>query len=86
MKIFSGVETVIVIEIGNDWLKIVEGQVSPKSVTINDGCFLKLSEIKSPILEAIKDVLKDKKWDKQNRRENNLKKQNNRKTLCSKRS
>jgi Tfp pilus assembly PilM family ATPase/Tfp pilus assembly protein PilN len=66
MKIFSGVETVIVIEIGNDWLKIVEGKVSSKGVIINDGCFLKLSEIKNPVLDTITSIFKDKKWDKQN--------------------
>ncbi len=60
------IETVIVIEIGNDWLKIVEGKVSRKGVIINDGCFIKLSEIKSSVSDTINGIFKDKKWDKQN--------------------
>ncbi len=77
MKDFSGmfqtlvgmikkIETVIILEIGNDWLKIVEGKVSARGVVINDGCFIKLSEIKGSVSEAINGVLKDKKWDKRN--------------------
>ena len=66
MKTFLGIKTVLVIEIGNDWLKIVEGKVSNQGVIINDGCFVKLSEIKNSVLDTVNSVLKDKKWDKQN--------------------
>jgi len=66
MKTFLGIKTVLVIEIGNDWLKIVEGKVSNQDVIINDGCFVKLSEIKNSVLDTVNSILKEKKWDKQN--------------------
>ena len=58
-------KTVVVVEIGNDWLKIVEGRVAAGGVRIAKARFVKLSQIKESISDTISTIFNDLKLDKQ---------------------
>ena len=58
--------TVIVVEIGNDWLKIVEGKVVTGGIGTRGVHFVKLSEIKGSVSDALGRIFKDNKWSKHN--------------------
>ena len=52
------------IEIGNDWLKILEGKPLPSGVVITKAGFSKLASIKEPIGTALSTILKELRLNK----------------------
>lgn len=56
---------VVVVEIGNDWLKIIEYNPSYKGGCITKASFMKLVEIKEPVTEAIAKAFAHLKLNKQ---------------------
>lgn len=58
-------KSVVVVEIGNDWLKIIEGAPGPKEGSITKASFKKLVEIKEPVTVALAKIFKDLKLNKQ---------------------
>ena len=52
---------VVVVEIGNDWLKIAESRPSAKGWCITKAKFLRLADIKGPLKDAIIKVFKEMK-------------------------
>jgi Tfp pilus assembly PilM family ATPase/Tfp pilus assembly protein PilN len=65
LNAFRRFKTVIVVEIGNDWLKVVEGRVDAAGVSIAKSRFVKLSQIKESISDTISQIFKELKLDKQ---------------------
>ena len=57
-------KTIVVVEIGNDWIKIAENTVSPKGGCITQLRFIKLADIKEPVGEAISKIFKELKLKK----------------------
>jgi len=56
---------VVVVEIGNDWLKILESITFPLGGYIDKASFTKLAQIKESVAEAISRIFKDSKLNKQ---------------------
>ncbi|MDP2905900.1 MAG: pilus assembly protein PilM [Candidatus Omnitrophota bacterium] len=56
---------VVVVEIGNDWLKIAEGKVCAGAVSITKAVFFKISQINDSIFDKISKVFREMKFDKQ---------------------
>ena len=56
---------VVVVEIGNDWLKIVENNPSSTGRCITKVNFMKLAQIKEPVADAISKIFRDLKLNKQ---------------------
>ncbi len=59
------IKPIVIVEIGNDWLKIVEGKVRANGASITKASFIKLSQIKDSIPDKISEVFKGMKLDKQ---------------------
>jgi len=59
------IKPVVIIEIGNDWLKIAEGKVCANGASITNASFIKLSQIKGSISDKISEVFRGMKFDKQ---------------------
>jgi Tfp pilus assembly protein PilN len=57
-------KTVVIIEIGNDWLKVFEGQATKHHVIVNKASFRKLAQINEPIDQAISNLCKELKINK----------------------
>ncbi|MBI3602055.1 MAG: pilus assembly protein PilM [Candidatus Omnitrophica bacterium] len=57
---------VVIVEIGNDWLKIVEGGTSRSGTVVFKSSFKKLAQIKEPMAEAILSVWKELKFNRRN--------------------
>lgn len=55
----------VAIEIGNDWLKILEFTVGPANA-ITNASFIKLAQIKEPIADAISKIFRELKLKKKN--------------------
>lgn len=58
-------KTVVIVEIGNDWLKVVEGSPSDKEGLVTKACFKKLIEIKEPVTDALVRIFKELKLNKE---------------------
>src|SRR3989338_5166984 len=58
-----GREPAVVVEIGNDWLKVMEGNPSAKESFVTKASFRKLVEIKEPVTAALVKIFKDLKLD-----------------------
>ena len=56
-----GREPAVVVEIGNDWLKVMEGNPSAKESFVTKASFRKLVEIKEPVTVALTKIFKDLK-------------------------
>jgi len=54
----------VVIEIGNDWLKIMEGEELPSGVVISKVSFSKLADLKGSVGSALSAILKEKNFNK----------------------
>jgi len=57
-------KTTVVIEIGNDWLKILESQASPSQKCLTKASFTKLAHIKERVSGEIARIFKDLNLDK----------------------
>jgi len=66
MKLIQGryKKTTVVVEIGNDWLKILESQVSPSQKYLTKASFTKLAHIKERVSDEIARVFKNLNLDK----------------------
>ena len=66
MKLIHGrhKKTTVVVEIGNDWLKILESQASPSQKYLTGASFTKLAHIKEKVSNEIAKVFKDLNLDK----------------------
>ena len=66
MKLIQGrhKKTTVVVEIGNDWLKILESQASPSQRYLTKASFTKLAHIKEKVSDEIARVFKDLNLDK----------------------
>lgn len=60
----SFIKPVVIIEIGNDWLKIIECNPSLQIDFITKACFIKLSRIKESVSDAIAGIFRDSKFNK----------------------
>ncbi len=60
-----GRKTAVVVEIGNDWLKVMEGTPSAKESVITKANFKKLVDIKEPVTVALAKIFKDFKLNAQ---------------------
>ncbi len=56
---------VVIVEIGNDWLKVVEGHPASKEGVISKVSFKKLVEIKEPVTDALARIFRELKLSKQ---------------------
>jgi len=56
----------VIVEIGNDWVKIAECNVSQSGIYIAKSGFVKLAHIKTSISEAVSEIFRNLKLNKQN--------------------
>src|SRR3989344_5112023 len=61
LKLPQGRKPAVVVEIGNDWLKVMEGNPSAKESFVTKASFRKLVEIKEPVTVALTKIFKDLK-------------------------
>jgi len=59
-------KNVVIVEIGNDWLKIVEGRVSRSGIQVTRSTFKKMAQIKEQVSEGIVKVWEEMKFSKSN--------------------
>ena len=65
LKLPQGRKPAVVVEIGNDWLKVMEGNPSAKESFVTKASFRKLVEIKEPVTVALAKIFKDLKLNTQ---------------------
>jgi Tfp pilus assembly PilM family ATPase len=58
-------KSVVIVEIGNDWLKVVAGDPSFKGGMVTQACFKKLVDIKESVTDALARIFKELKLNKQ---------------------
>ena len=58
-------KSVVVVEIGNDWLKILEYNPTHKGGTVTRASLVKLVQIKEPVTEAISKAFRNLKLSRQ---------------------
>ena len=66
MKLIQGrhKKTTVIVEIGNDWLKILESQASPSQKYLTKASFTKLAHIEEKVSDEIAKVFKNLNFDK----------------------